>query len=182
MSMPDELRDHYKTIRDRLHGGLTIGEDDLRRAMRQQEIELQRKRAELSSAYIKIDGLRRSLEDAQSDRTVLLRKIENLKKIDFAPQISLATKIMHAVSDASGIAINEMRGDDRCQQWVIARHIAMYLLRLKKVASYGGIARIFKKDHSTVVYACQKVRRMLNENNLKYIEIFDRSRSILEKA
>jgi chromosomal replication initiation ATPase DnaA len=38
-----------------------------------------------------------------------------------------------------------------------ARHLAMYLARRMTLRSFPAIARFFRRDHSTVIYACKRI-------------------------
>jgi chromosomal replication initiation ATPase DnaA len=64
---------------------------------------------------------------------------------------------------------------DRSQHVVPARQIAMYLIRKLGSYSFPRIGISFKRDHSTVIYACQKIARRAQE------EAFARTLALLEK-
>lgn len=57
-----------------------------------------------------------------------------------------------------GIGVDEVLGRGRDPRTVEARHAAMWLLRARGL-TFTAIARIFDRDHSTVLYACEKIDR-----------------------
>ena len=59
----------------------------------------------------------------------------------------------------------EVLGNGRRPQLVLARQIAMYVCRRRLGLSYPELGRMFGgKDHSTVVHAVKKVKKMLESN------------------
>lgn len=56
------------------------------------------------------------------------------------------------------MTVDQLCSRDRHQHVAMARHIAMYLMRLHTGASFPEIGRAFgNRDHSTVVSAVQKI-------------------------
>jgi len=54
----------------------------------------------------------------------------------------------------------------RKKEVVRPRQIAMYLFRQELVSSYPFIGRKFgKRDHTTAIYACEKISQELEKNN-----------------
>jgi hypothetical protein len=71
-------------------------------------------------------------------------------------------QIQSAVSAATGVSLDEMRGRKRTAPIVLARHTAMWLARKLTQSSYPEIAATFGGvDHSTVMHACKQVRERL---------------------
>ncbi len=90
-------------------------------------------------------------------------------------------KIVNIVADYYNLTPSQITGKDRTGQIVLARHIAMYLIRkhldipLKKVGEmFGG------KDHTTVMSAITKVDKELKTNTQLQSAITDLEKKIKE--
>ena len=69
-----------------------------------------------------------------------------------------ALDIIDRVATARGIKVRDLRGPSRFRIFVIARHEAMFLLRVLTPMSYPDIGRAMgNRNHSTVMSACAKV-------------------------
>jgi hypothetical protein len=69
------------------------------------------------------------------------------------------------------VDLKKLKSHVRDQKIVLARHLAVYLIRSKLLLSYKEIGSYFGEiDHSTVMHACQKIRRLLEKDlNIKAI-------------
>jgi len=96
---------------------------------------------------------------------------ENLVDIALAdlspkPATIEPTEIMSQVAGAFGVSIQNLTGPDRRQEVVLPRQIAMYLLREEANYSLPKIGEAMGgRDHTTVMYACQKVTDMLERDD-----------------
>jgi len=96
--------------------------------------------------------------------------LENLisppkKKVNFK-------KIIQVVSSLYDLNNNDLLSPIRRKEVVRPRQIAMYLLREEMKASYPYIGRKFGgKDHTTVIYACDKIKKELQSNDDLMTEI-----------
>ncbi|MDO8557691.1 MAG: chromosomal replication initiator protein DnaA [bacterium] len=78
----------------------------------------------------------------------------------------LVRDIMKAVSDFYDIGLDEIVNQCRRKEVVRPRQITMYLLREELQSSYPAIgAKLGNRDHTTVMYGCEKITKEL-ENNL----------------
>jgi chromosomal replication initiator protein len=78
------------------------------------------------------------------------------------PQIQ-PTDLFQAVCRYLELDPAEVRGTSRQRALTYARHIAMYLLRHDGGMTYAAIAHLLdKKDHSTVVHACNAIENELS--------------------
>ncbi len=67
--------------------------------------------------------------------------------------------IMSVVADCTDVTVEQLKSKRRTQDLARARQIAMYLAREMTGASLNQIGRAFGgRDHSTVSYACQKIK------------------------
>lgn len=81
-------------------------------------------------------------------------------------------KIINAVSVFYDLKQEEILLPTRRKEIVRPRQIAMYLLREELKESYPSIGRRFKgKDHTTAMYAYDKVSRQIEEDNTLFTEI-----------
>jgi chromosomal replication initiator protein len=75
-------------------------------------------------------------------------------------------QVMSQVADSFGVTIENLVGPDRRQEIVLPRQIAMYLLREEANYSLPKIGEAMGgRDHTTVMYACQKVTDMLERDD-----------------
>lgn len=78
-------------------------------------------------------------------------------------------QIQECVADEFGVTLAELKAKRRSKNIVLPRQVAMYLIRQLTEASLPEIARFFGgRDHTTVLYAYNKIKLDLeNNNNLK---------------
>jgi chromosomal replication initiator protein len=75
-------------------------------------------------------------------------------------------EVVSKVASAFGVTIQNMIGPDRRQEIVLPRQIAMYLLRVEANCSLPKIGEALGgRDHTTVMYACQKVTDLLERDD-----------------
>lgn len=73
--------------------------------------------------------------------------------------------IIDTVCDYYGVKKDKLLGNGRPKKIVIPRQIAMYLCRTELNESYPTLRDAFKrKDHSTVLYACERVEKDLAQD------------------
>ena len=103
-------------------------------------------------AYSDLSGIPLTLELAQS------------ALVDFLPQgVELQPDdVLKAVSHAFGISNDRLLGRERTREVALPRQIAMYLLREEGGISLPKIGEfIGGRDHTTVMYACDKVNDLM---------------------
>lgn len=67
--------------------------------------------------------------------------------------------IVGTVAGWYGVTITAMRGKDRHKETCEARHVAMFLLRVRTEMSLKKIGKYFGgRDHTSIVHAYNKVR------------------------
>ncbi len=72
-------------------------------------------------------------------------------------------RIQSIVSDFYGISLEDLIGKKRHTKYILPRHIAMYLIKIRYNIPYKTIGSLFgDRDHSTVLAACEKI-----DNDLK---------------
>jgi chromosomal replication initiator protein len=96
--------------------------------------------------------------------------------------VSVAT-IKAVVSEAFAIPVAELESAKRSQVVVAPRQLAMYLCRELTDATLPAIGREFGgRDHTTVLYAVQKISRRLHHDRREYDQVDDLIRRIKRHA
>ena len=96
--------------------------------------------------------------------------------------VSVAT-IKAVVSEAFSIPVPELESPKRSQAIVAPRQLAMYLCRELTDATLPAIGREFGgRDHTTVLYAVQKISRRLHHDRREYDQVDDLIRRIKRHA
>lgn len=86
-------------------------------------------------------------------------KIENEKNVPIEPSF-----ILNYVAKKFKIEEKDIVGTDRSSNISLARHISMYIIRELTELSYPNIGAYFGKDHTSVIYACRKMRESTNKD------------------
>lgn len=90
-------------------------------------------------------------------------------KIDTCITIDM---IQNEVCRTFGLSMSDLKGDKRSQSIVYPRQIAMYLCRELTDASLPQIGRKFGgRDHSTVLYAINKISKLIKEEREVYTRV-----------
>ena len=74
--------------------------------------------------------------------------------------------------DVGKTALQLWSGNSRAQPLTLIRHCIMYTLRWEYYWNYTEIGKLFKRDHSSVVYACRRMKELIDINDpqvLRYI-------------
>ena len=99
---------------------------------------------------------------------------------DLSSQIT-EQKILNAVADYYNIPVSEITGKGRNAQVIVARHIAMYLIRNNLDVPLKRIGEIFGgRDHTTVMSAITKVDKELKTDEQLSLAIKDLEAKIKE--
>lgn len=73
-------------------------------------------------------------------------------------------RILEIVAEFYNLALDDLTGSCRRRQIVVPRQIVMYLMRMELQYSYPTIGQYLgDRDHTTVMYACQKISEMIEE-------------------
>jgi len=108
-------------------------------------------RADLDDVSLSIDLVRETLKDIIS---------QNLEEY---AELVTAESIQKVVAKHFGIRMSELRSKKRTKLLTLPRHVAMYICRRLTKLSLMDVGLSFgRKDHSTVLHACNKI-----EENIK---------------
>lgn len=170
-------------LRSRFEGGMVgdIGYPDVETRIAILKAKAQERNIELPEPILNylanhIQKNIRELEGALN-RLIVYQKVNNrfpdlettkslLKNIIISSQtVATPQKIIQAVSEFYDLSEKELISFSRKREIVRARQIAMYLLREDLKSSFPFIAKKFGgKDHTTAIYACEKISKEINEN------------------
>ena len=108
-------------------------------------------------AYADLQGLPMTIETAKAAMASLATDIRQRRvSID---------DVINAVAEHYHIEVGDLKGKQRDKHIVAPRHMAMYLIRQETEASLLEIGQALGgRDHSTVLHACEKITREVNEN------------------
>ncbi len=81
--------------------------------------------------------------------------------------------VLQAVCQRFGLTTQDILGDQRSREVLMARQIAMYLLREKAQLPLQQIGQMFGKNHSTVLHAYNRVKTSLNKDKELSSIIYD---------
>lgn len=70
------------------------------------------------------------------------------------------TRVMDVVAARYGVTRADLLGPGRTQPATTARQVAMRLVRETTGKSYPEIGRAFRRDHTTVIHACEVTEAM----------------------
>ncbi|MFH1843003.1 MAG: chromosomal replication initiator protein DnaA [bacterium] len=77
----------------------------------------------------------------------------------------LIADVIKVVADYFHVSIDQLKSKRRTQDLALARQVAMYIARTKIGASLNQIGRAFgNRDHTTVLYACKKIKKKTEED------------------
>ncbi|MFW5782123.1 MAG: chromosomal replication initiator protein DnaA, partial [Candidatus Muiribacteriaceae bacterium] len=84
---------------------------------------------------------------------------------DIVPKKVTIDDIQREVADFYKISLDDMLSSKKSKTFVLPRQMAMYLARDITGKSTTVISREFgKKDHTTVLHACRKIEKLLDDN------------------
>jgi chromosomal replication initiator protein len=101
---------------------------------------------------------------------VLARHYVDEKQVHTVPT---EQAVLQAVCQRFGLTTQDILGDQRGREVLMARQIAMYLLRERAQLPLQQIGQMFGKNHSTVLHACNRVKTSLNKDKELTSIIYD---------
>lgn len=117
---------------------------------------------ELEGVLVKLQA-QASLTGAEISLEMAKDQLKNLVS-DTTPQFT-AENIQTAVAKFFGLRVNDLKSQTRTKNIALARQIAMFLVRKYTGLGYKEIGQHFGgKDHTTVIHACEKIERSLDDS------------------
>jgi chromosomal replication initiator protein len=80
-------------------------------------------------------------------------------------------RIQEVVSAHFKVPLQLLMSNKRSKEVAMARQVAMYLSRELTKSSLPDIGKQFHKDHTTVIHGCEKIRRLIDSDELFKSEI-----------
>lgn len=186
---PTEIKDLEDRLRSRFSGGLTVDiqppDFELRSAIvlikaREKKIEIDIEAARVIAERVEDT---RALEGALLSiyaRTLGKKEKIDLETIDsfFSDKTKkqndrvLPEDVVRAVCSYYNIKIGQVKGSSRQESYVLPRQIIMYILRSHLRLKLTDVAAFLRrKDHTTVMHADEKIRRLLTKDQIIKQEI-----------
>lgn len=72
--------------------------------------------------------------------------------------------VLNCVAEQMNLSADEIRGQERNRQVVLARHLTMFLLRELLPVNLSLIGEFMGRDHSSVVYSVNKIKETMKTN------------------
>ncbi|TAK11771.1 MAG: chromosomal replication initiator protein DnaA [Anaerolineae bacterium] len=92
-------------------------------------------------------------------------------------------RVVEAVAQVFGVTVAELRERNRARQVALPRQVAMYLLREEAQISLPQIGLVLGgRDHTTVMYGCDKVADMIEQDDRLRRQVVDVRDVIYGKA
>jgi chromosomal replication initiator protein len=124
---------------------------------------------QIQSNIRELEGaLTRVLAYADLSGQPLSPKMVDIALADLVPQQSNVEpgQVVNAVAQAFGIPRERLLGRERSREVALPRQIAMYLLREEAKVSLPQIGEVLGgRDHTTVLYACEKVAHLMERDD-----------------
>lgn len=188
---PDAISKIENRLRSRFKMGLIT---DIQRPDLETRLAILRKKAEGSPVQIPDEVLEfigtniadniRELEGALTRVTAYASLVHEPLTIELAEQVlaselgDRATRpltpavVLEATSAMFGFSVEELQGKSRQRPLVLARQIAMYVLRETTDLSFPSIAAAFGgRDHTTVMHAVDKISNLMAERREVYDQV-----------
>jgi chromosomal replication initiator protein len=197
--LPKEIPKLTDRLRSRFEGGMVVDiqPPDLEMRMAIIRNKIDESKAQISTEIVdflahNIESNIRELEGAvtkvisiakYSKRLPEIFELEKMLQIDvdskrkkIRPQ-----KIIDVVSEVFEIPAKEIKGKLRTDEIATARQVVMYLLREElKLPLEKTAQEVNRKDHTTVLHACEKVKALIS-NKLEFREKIDTCRKKLRE-
>ncbi len=92
-------------------------------------------------------------------------------------------EVISRVADVYGVTVDRILGRDRSRQVALPRQVAMYLLREESNISLPQIGETLGgRDHTTVMYGCDKVADLLERDDRFRRQVFDLKEQLYGQA
>jgi len=99
----------------------------------------------------------------------LSEELVNVALTDLIPQRNTyePNRVVDVVASVFGISSEKLLGRDRTREAALPRQVAMYLLRQEANVSLPQIGQVLGgRDHTTVIYACEKVADLMEKDEI----------------
>lgn len=176
--MPGEIRNLNRRLASRIRGGLVAEiakpcEVSRRKLLlhylSHESIRLDANEVELIAAEVEgsardLLGILNRVKAEQTSRRAANFDVRHV--LSDRPEIKVTLKdCAKASAKIFGLKVSDLRSPRRSSTVTLARQVAMHLAREMSGVGYQEIGEYFeRKNHSTVIYACQKIQELLVED------------------
>ena len=180
---PSEIKNLTDRLRSRFEGGMVadIGVPDYETRMAILQQTLEEKNLEIPNEYL--DLIAKNIESNVRELEGALNKILSLVRLGDLPSYEEAAKILQvdiaskrkkitpkkvitSVSEVFDVKPTEIKGNRRTAYVALSRQVVMYILRNELELPLEKVAReVNRKDHTTVLHACEKIEKMIEEDS-----------------
>lgn len=174
--LPKDLRECDDRIKGKLSAGLILNIDEMNNDLAftivearctslKLELPESVKRLVSNQVGFNVYGLEgllfkfKSAYDINGQKITLEMALEEIKDKKAIYRPDEFRQLLSAVADVFHISTEELSSSVRKKEFVLARHVAMYILKEHKGLGIMKIAELFEKDHSSVVYAVTRIAR-----------------------
>ena len=179
---PKEMNALEERLRSRFEWGLTA---DIQSPDLETRIAILSAKAEKSSCRVPTDllehiarqftsnirelegALTRVIAYAELRGKPLSEELIDVALTDLVPQRNTyePTRVVDIVASVFGISTEKLIGRDRTREAALPRQVVMYLLRQEANVSLPQIGQVLGgRDHTTVIYACEKVADLMEKD------------------
>jgi chromosomal replication initiator protein len=118
---------------------------------------------ELEGYLIRISAFS-SLTGKEIDMNLTKEVLKKIIKLNEKEEVTV-DEILKTVAGKLNVKMSDIKSHKKNKNLVFARQIAMYLSRRMTSASFPDIGeKIGGRDHSTVIYACNKMKKVMEED------------------
>jgi chromosomal replication initiator protein len=109
----------------------------------------------------------KAFEDIELYKIIKSFGSTSLVKIDIKSTVLNYETVLETVAQVFEVEVDKLKGSNREKNISMARQVAMYIFRNEMDYSFASIASIFDKNHSTVMYAVDKILdKIKNQDNM----------------
>ncbi|WP_026918082.1 chromosomal replication initiator protein DnaA [Gordonia shandongensis] len=142
--------------------------------------KIERNIRELEGALIRVTAFA-SLNNAELD-TGLAEVVLKALIPDSGPMDISAAGIVAVTADFFDLTVEDLCGPSKVRSLTLPRQISMYLCRELTDLSLPKIGETFDRDHTTVMHADKKIRKMMHENRNTYDQVQELTARIKQRA
>tara|TARA_Y100001970_G_scaffold237809_1_gene298528 strand:+ start:1753 stop:3057 length:1305 start_codon:yes stop_codon:yes gene_type:complete len=73
--------------------------------------------------------------------------------------------ILKKVAKYFGVSLEDLLGQSRKKDFALPRHLSMYLLHCEEKLSLTRIGNLFRRDHTSILYAAEKIKKAISKKD-----------------
>lgn len=132
------------------------------------EFEKQKRRNEIEKARTAQIEKAIRIARVKAERDCAANRIIPRSNYEYAIRKHFLVSVVDAVSDVTGVSVDDIMSGDRHKAVLDARHLALFVMHQTSTHSYVQIGKFFSKDHATVIHASSKCRKTIQSDMTFY--------------